>query len=234
MENLKLKKIVANLFETGLMDVDDIIKINDNYPDAIDRAKEICNEIGVQMNFGILIRALTEIVKDYIDYSQLNNEISYKIETLSSGEVIDICDELETFINSISVDDNGVCWGDVCYSIDSRFKDVENEFSSLVKCEITMDEFYESVSDIVSNILLEEIKRKKIENLKPIAVYTVSNNCSLFIYEINHGINDSVLLGPSVKDIKDIEDIKECVLDGDVFKYEDMELNISDFVRLND
>ena len=101
MENLKLRKIVANLFETGLMEVDDIIKINDNYPDAIDRAKEICNEIGVQMNFGILIRALTEIVKDYIDYSQLNNEISYKIETLSSGEVIDICDELETFINSI-------------------------------------------------------------------------------------------------------------------------------------
>lgn len=234
MENLKLKKLIANIFETGEMEVYEILKINDNYPDAIDRAKEICNETGMQMNFGVLIRALTEIVKDYIDYNQLDNEIAYKVETLSSGEVIDICDELETFINSITIDDNGVCWGDVSYSIDSRFKDVENEFSSLVKCEITMDEFYESVSDIVSNILLEEIKKKKIENLNPIAVCTISNNCSLFIYEINHGINDSVLVGPSVKDIKDIKDIEECILSGDVFKYGDMELNIGDFIRLND
>ena len=31
MENLKLKKILANVFETGLMEVDDIIKINFTY-----------------------------------------------------------------------------------------------------------------------------------------------------------------------------------------------------------
>lgn len=223
MEN-NYKKALMQLLDVGYEEVEELVKIMEYCPTIIEISKEIANDCGQVVNFSHVISAITKWTKDRIDYNQINIEISDKIYEISSGEVIDICDDLEAFIDSVVIDDNGCSWGLVGYSESSyKFREVDEIFASLVRNEISLDEFYEKVSDEICNEIGAKIREKEVKNRKPLAVYTVSNNMALYIYEIE---DDYVLIGPNK------EDVEECSVEDDTFMYGELELNVSDFIRI--
>lgn len=223
MEN-KYKKVLMQLLDVGYEEVEELIKIEEYCPEIINLSKEIAEDCCQVVNFSHIISAVTKWTKDRIDYHQINIEISDKIYGLSSGEIIDICKDLENFIDSVIIDDNGCCWGLVGYSESNyKFREIDEIFASLVKNEISLDEFYIEVSNEICNEIGAKMREEEIENRKPLAVYTVSNNMALYIYEIE---DDYILVGPNK------EDVEECSVEDDTFIYGELELSVSDFIRI--
>lgn len=223
MEN-NYRKIIMQMMDIGYLEVDEIIRIMEYCPNIIELSKEIATDCGQIVQFAHVISAITKWSKDRIDYNQISTEILDKIYDISSGEVIDICEDLEKFIDSIIIDDNGCCWGLVGYSESSyKFEEVDEIFAYLVQNKISLDEFYRKVADLICDEIGIKMREKEIENRKPLAVYTISNNMSLYIYEIE---DDYVLVGPNK------EDVEECSVEDNTFIYGELELNVSDFIRI--
>lgn len=223
MENIKnYKKVIRQLLSIGEMEVDQLIKISEYQPDIIQAARERADEVGVLVDWGIIIKTLVDLTKESIDYIQMRNELCDAFPMLSSNEIVAECEELEEYINSITIDDNGCSWGEIASANDSKYEDVGDNFKDLLNGCISINEFYEEVIRTMSKIINDENKEKE---LKPIGVYSVSNALAVYIYKIDTD-EDIVLAGTS------LDDVEECPLEGDTFKFGEIEIALSECMRL--
>lgn len=223
MENMQMyKKIIRQLLGTGEMETEQLVRIMEYQPDIIQAAKERANDLGTLVDWGMIIGALVDLTKDSIDYDQIQKEVDFVFSKLSSNELISECEQLEEYINSIVIDDNGCSWGEIANACDSKYSDAGDIFKLLLEGEKSLDDFYEDVAKIMVNILKEEYKDKELD---PIGVYTVSNNMAINIYKIDTD-EDIVLAGVTWNDAE------EYPLEGDMFKFGEIEISLNECIRL--
>lgn len=223
MENMQMyKKIIRQLLGTGDMETEQLVRIMEYQPDIIQAAKERANDLGTLVDWEMIIGALVDLTKDSIDYDQIQKELDFVFSKLSSNELMSECEQLEEYINSIVIDDNGCSWGEIANACDSKYSDAGDIFKLLLEGEKSLDDFYEDIAKMMVNILKEEYKD---EELDPIGVYTVSNNMAINIYKIDAD-EDIVLAGVTWNDAE------ECPLEGDMFKFGEIEISLNECIRL--
>lgn len=223
MENMQVyKKVIRQILNTGDMEVEQLVKIMEYQPDIILAAKERADELGCMVDWGIIIGALVGLTKDSIDYDQIEKEVDYIYSKLSSNELGHECEQLEEYINSIIIDDNGCCWGEIANACNSKYSDAGEIFKQLLSGDISLDDFYDKVSKLMVDVIKEEYKE---EELSPVGVYSVSNNMAIYIYKIDTD-EDIVLAGSSWKEAE------ECPLEGDIFRFGEIEIPLSECLRL--
>lgn len=221
----KMKKMLSLLLNTGYMEIEQLLEIFEYQPFIIVASLEIASELSCAVDWSIIIKALSILTKDSIDYGQIQKEISFKNPNLYSGTILDEIEVLKEYIESINIDTNGCAWGEIAYSLDSEYSETGEYFKELITNRMTLDEFY----DNVSNIITENIKNKTIKdhssNMQPIAIYTISNNASILIYEIDH-FNEKILVGSSTEDAM-WYDLKDST-----FLYGEIKFSLEDFLRI--
>lgn len=223
MENMQMyKKIIRQLLGTGDMETEQLVRIMEYQPDIIQAAKERANDLGTLVDWEMIIGALVDLTKDSIDYDQIQKEVDFVFSKLSSNELMSECEQLEEYINSIVIDNNGCSWGEIANACDSKYSDAGDIFKLLLEGEKSLDDFYEDIAKMMVDILKEEYKD---EELDPIGVYTVSNNMAINIYKIDAD-EDIVLAGVTWNDAE------ECPLEGDMFKFGEIEISLDECIRL--
>lgn len=217
-----MRKIIRQLLKTGDAEVEQLINIIQHEPLVIPASLELANDLGCTVDWGIVIRALTNLKKDSIDYGQIEKEISHRLPELDSNFIMDELEDLSDYINSIILDDNGCAWGEIASSGESKYSDAGDYFKELVNGYINLDVFYEEVS----NIMVSTIKDSMIwKELKPVAICTITNTMSILIFNIDYN-EDRILVG---------ENFKEaiwCDLNDDKFKFGEIEISLSDCIRI--
>lgn len=217
-----LKKALRQLLKTGDREVEQLVEIIQYEPLVIPASLELANDLGCLVDWSIVIRALTGLKKDSIDYGQIEKEIAHELPELDSNFILDEIGELSDYINSIYIDDNGCAWGEIASSDDSKYSDSGEYFKELVNGNIDTDTFYEGVSNLMVSIIKDTLVWKE---LKPIAVCSLTNTISVLIFDIDYN-DDKVLAG---------ENFKEaiwCDLNGDIFKFGELEISLNDCIRI--
>lgn len=217
-----MRKIIRQILQTGDAEVEQLIGIVQYEPLIIPASLELANELGCSVNWGIVIKALTELTKNSIDYGQLEKEIAYKMPELDSGFILDELEELSDYFNSIVLDANGCAWGEIVSSKDSKYSDLGDFFKELVSGNIDIEVFH----DGIAKFMVSKIKDSLIWNeLKPIAICTITNNMSVLIFDIDY-TEDKVLAGV------DYKDAVWCSLDNNTFLFGELEISLDDCIRI--
>lgn len=217
-----MRKALRQLLKTGDREIEQLVGIIQYEPLVIPASLELAEELGCQVDWGMIIKALTNLKKDSIDYGQIEKEIAYKLPELDSNFILDELEELSDYINSINIDDNGCAWGEIASSDDSKYSDCEEYFKELVNGNIDIDTFYEEVSKLMISTIKDNLIWRE---LKPIAVCNLTNTMSVLIFDIDYS-EDKILAGESFKDAV------WCELNGDVFKFGELEISLSDCIRI--
>lgn len=221
-EKETMKNIIRQLLKTGYAEVEELIRIMEYKPLIISEAIEIASETSSPVSWGIIVKALTNLTKYSIDYAQTQTETVVKRTSLNSSAVFEEVNLLKDYIESIEIDDNGICYGEIRYAINSDYSDIGDDFKELLLDNIGLEEFYDKASDLIIENIKEKIKLDQVK--EPIASYTVSNNSSLLIFDIDC-LEDAVLVGTS------LEDAKWYLIQDSNFFYGETPFSLEDFIR---
>lgn len=214
--------IISQILKTGSEEAKELIRIIEYKPLIISEALDVAKELQSQISWGIIVKALTNLTKYSIDYSQIQTETVVKRTSLTSDSILEEVNILKEYIESIEIDDNGICYGEISYAMDSIYSDIGDNFKELLLDEIDLDEFYDKASDLIIKNIKDEITDQIKE---PIASYTICNNASLLIFDIDY-FEDAVLVGTSY------QDAKWYLVHDSSFFYGDNPFSLDEFIRV--
>lgn len=221
-EKETMKNIIRQLLKINYAETQELIRIMEYKPFIISEALELASELNSQVNWGIIIKSLSNLTKYSIDYNQIQTETAVKRTSLSSGAILDEIILLKEYIESIEIDDNSICYGKIRYAINSTYSDIGDSFTDLLLDTIDLDEFYDKASELILENIKEETKLDSIK--EPMASYTICNNASLLIFDIDY-FEDAVLVGTS------FEDAKWYLVQDSNFFYGETPFSLEDFIR---
>lgn len=222
-EKQTMKNIIRELLKTGYAEAEELIRIMKYKPLVISEAIEIASKLKSQIYWSTIIKALTNLTKYSIDYAQIQIETIAKRTSLNYSVVLEEVNLLKDYIESIEIDDNGICYGEISCAIESTYSDIGDYFKELLLNNIDLDEFYDKASDLIIENIKEDTPIDQIK--EPMASYTISNNSSLLIFDIDY-FEDAVLVGTS------LEDAKWYLVHDSNFYYGEAPFSLEDFIRV--
>ena len=181
---------------------------------------EKVQELNSMLDWKEISEVIKDIVLESISYESVENELLYNNEKYEIQDIYKQIEKVKTFIENIFI-----------------FSDKDSKYINSLLSYESSSSFFKSVFDFytgakdsdamemeIVNVVKKELEHN-IENTpkKPIAVYVISNNGSLFLYEIQ---DDYVIAGV------DWNSREKFAIEGTGFKYGEIKIDFSECLRI--
>ena len=181
---------------------------------------EKVQELNSMLDWKEISEVIKDIVLESISYESVENELLYNNEKYEIQDIYKQIEKVKTFIENIFI------FSDKDFKYINSLLSYESS-SSLFK---SVFDFYTGAKDSdamemeIVNVVEKELEHN-VENThkKPIAMYVISNNGSLFLYEIQ---DDYVLAGV------DWNSREKFAIEDTGFKYGEIKIDFSECLRI--